>query len=353
MGLLLITKLIVNCFLHNDVHFLPKKAGKTIFVHEVYYVTIFTEAVIHVKVRKFFGVLFTILGAMTAFLSVAVLILPLVANDQTRLVLESFYQTSDNPLVNIINKVISFMIENGTLTLALGTGVLLTGILLLLSTVRLEEEQAGNRRSAQRKNPSSPQAAPVWQTRKTEKTPERNPFIAPMQEQPEQRKPTVSPAPDRTQEVNAPAAVQGEVPAPLPPSGNFAAADNFSCQRSPEPEVSMPPDDQVTSFGTARRISFAPAETETPAPAPVAQKEAGPAVTPLFSTGFHLPDKPAAEPAVQQAAPEPVRSAAPIAVPAAAPSPEPAPDPMPEPFPVSAPKKSKIVIKSTMGRHTV
>lgn len=337
-------------------------------MHEIYHVTFFTKAGISVKARKFFGVLFTIIGAMTAFISVAVLILPLVANDQTRLVLESFHQPSNNPLVNAMNRCITFMMENGTLTLAMGAGVLLTGILLLLSAARLEEEQAAKRRSAQRKTPPSAQPAPVWKTRPSGEAVSQNPFANPVTEQVPQTKPTVSPAPDRTQELETLPPAQPASPAPLSPTSPLASKglpqDNSSYQRPPEPDISMPPDDQVTSFGSARRIAPAPAAEEESAPAvaaeakpaPAPQPQPKPAVTPIFSTGFHLPDKPVAAPAEAKSEPVPAPEAK---IPEAVPSAQsvipdvPAAPKAPAPVSEAAPRKSKVVIKSTMGRHSV
>lgn len=319
-------------------------------MHEMYHVTFFTKVGISVKARKFFGVLFTIIGAMTAFISVAVLILPLIANDQTRLVLESFYQASENPLVNLMNNIITFMMENGTLTLALGSGLLLTGILLLLSAARLEEEQAAKRRSAQRKTPVSSQAAPVWKNHAVNEEAGKKPFAEPAKGPARHNKPTVFPAPDRAQEAEASATARSAVSVPLSPTSPLASptvsADHSSYQRPPEPEYSMPPDDQVTSFGTARKVSLTPAAAEpaVTAPAPAVQKEPEPTVTPLFSTGFHLQEKPAEVPGAQaepEAAPQAKapETAVPVAPAVSASNP--------------APKKSKVVIKSTMGKHSL
>jgi len=316
-----------------------------------------------VKARKFFGVLFTILGAMTAFLSIAVLILPLIANDQTRLVLDSFYQPSDNPLVNLMNSVLAFMTENGTLTLALGAGLLLTGILLLLSAARLEEERAAKRRSAQRKVLPSSQPVPQWKPNSQASQP--NPFNLQPQEVIPQKTPVPEAVPAASADekpLAASAKIQEEkAPVPIAPPNSFAPAgtkaDFSSYQRPPEPEFSMPPDDQVTSFGTARRVSVSDSPVVTPAPSmvPAPEEDPLPAVTPLFSTGFRLPEKATAPATV---APE-TTTAAEIAVsspatpaPAAATITIPA-EPLPAALPQETPKKARVVIKSTMGKHTL
>lgn len=273
------------------------------------------------KARKVFGVLFTILGSMTVFLSLAALILPLVANQQMNLVLESFYRPSDNFLVNAINNLMSFLLENSVLMLVGGVAILLVGVLLLLSASRLEEEQSASKRSAERTQAAQPRPAPVWKRQAPSADDEPNPFAAPANETPAEpeyvpvdaepdfqvtkpetfARPSVSAAPQVQQD-------EEDIAAMLAPA---------------EEPYAMSPDDVFYSPGTARRLSRTEAPAE-PSPSPVQERES---FTPLFST---VPS--AAKPVTPKEEPAPAPAAEAAIAPAARP---------------------KVKIKSTMGKHTV
>lgn len=144
------------------------------------------------KIRKVLGVFLTLTGCIAAFLGLAAIILPLVANVQTRLVLDSFATPSGNPAVNAMNAVMSFVLQNSYLTLFCGLAATLAGILLLLSDSRAEEEawNEANGSSAYRRpsetasggepewNRSRPagENAPVWRASRAERPEESNPF---------------------------------------------------------------------------------------------------------------------------------------------------------------------------------
>lgn len=278
------------------------------------------------KARKIFGVLFTILGSMTVFLSLAALILPLVANQQMNLVLESFYRPSDNFLVNLINTLMSFLLENSVLMLVGGAAILLVGVLLLLSAARLEEEQSASKRSAERAQAAQPRPAPVWKRQAPSADDEPNPFAAPAND--------AADAPQAPEYVPVTAEPDFQVTQPetvarpsvsAPPKPQHSEEDIAAMLAPAEEPYAMGPDDVFYSPGTARRLSRTEAPQQS-SPTPLQERES---FMPLFSTA------PAAKPVAHEEEPVPV----PVA------------EPAPAPAPVA--QKPKVKIKSTMGKHTV
>ena len=275
------------------------------------------------KARKIFGVLFTILGSMTVFLSLAALILPLMANQQMNLVLESFYRPSERMLVNAINGLMSFLLENSVLMLFAGAGILLVGILLLLSATRYEEEQNASRRSAERTQAVQPRPAPIWKHQSSAEEELPNPFAAPANDAAEVPNGAdfvpMDASPDF--QVTKPDDVAKPVVStpPMPQQDEEAIAAMLAPAEEP---YAMGPDDVFYSPGAARRLNRTEIGVQ-PSPTPVAEQEN---FTPLFTTATAVP-KPSA------------------------PKEEPSPAPATEPTPAAP--KAKVKIKSTMGRHTL
>lgn len=274
------------------------------------------------KAGKAFGILFTIMGSMTVFLALGVLILPLIANEQMSLVLNSFYQSSEHFLVNAMNKMMTFMLENSVLTLVGGIGLLLVGILLLLSVSRYEEEQAVSQRTTQRIQNTPIREAPVWQNRAPKEQAAPNPFAVPLKEYavPEQNqavgqeKPqTLEDAQDSLEEQSVPMPFVTKY-IPAPPS-DITAQHNEKTQLQNEPFTETSTSEEEVFSGSPKKL-----------PRPQLALEASPETTseghyaPLFSV--HASSEKNTVPT------EETKTA-------------------------SNPQKQKIKIKSTMGKHTL
>ena len=133
------------------------------------------------KFRKTLGVLLTMLGCIAAFLGLAASVLPLLANDQLQLVLDSFATPSQSFLVNGINHLMTFVL-NRPLPVLLG-GVLAAagGIALLAcagSKPRRNPDEAFSR-PAPRFSEEIEKQAGLWRPRQAENVLPDNPFAAP------------------------------------------------------------------------------------------------------------------------------------------------------------------------------
>ena len=136
------------------------------------------------KFRKTLGVLLTMLGCIAAFLGLAASVLPLLANAQLQLVLDSFATPSQSFLVNGINHLMTFVL-NRPLPVLLG-GVLAAagGIALLAcagSKPRRNPDEAFSR-PAPRFSEEIEKQAGLWRPRQAENVLPDNPFAAPSME---------------------------------------------------------------------------------------------------------------------------------------------------------------------------
>lgn len=136
------------------------------------------------KFRKTLGVLLTMLGCIAAFLGLAASVLPLLANAQLELVLDSFATPSRSFLVNGINHLMTFVL-NRPLPVLLG-GVLAAagGIALLAcagSKPRRNPDEAFSR-PAPRFSEEIEKQAGLWRPRQAENVLPDNPFAAPSME---------------------------------------------------------------------------------------------------------------------------------------------------------------------------
>lgn len=84
------------------------------------------------KVRKAAGGLLFGLGCAAAFVGLLATVLPLIDNDQLRLVLSSFAMPSENGIVNAINAVMTYALHNCYAVLLAGLGIMAGGAALLL-----------------------------------------------------------------------------------------------------------------------------------------------------------------------------------------------------------------------------
>ena len=131
------------------------------------------------KVKKGFGVLFICLGCMAAFIGIAAAVLPMIQNDQLRLVLSSFAIPDDNLLVNAMNAAMTYALRNCYLVMLVGAGVALLGVLLTVSAGKDEPERASAHGEA-RPQPRQTEPPAAWRTSKAADAAEHNPFAARM-----------------------------------------------------------------------------------------------------------------------------------------------------------------------------
>ena len=136
------------------------------------------------KFRKTLGVLLTLPGCIAAFLGLAAAVLPLLANAQLQLVLDSFAAPSRSFLVNGINRLMTFVL-NRPLPVVLG-GVLTAavGIALLSCTGPKPRRSADNEHSrpAPRFSEEVEKQAGLWRPSRAENVLPDNPFAAPSME---------------------------------------------------------------------------------------------------------------------------------------------------------------------------
>ncbi len=351
------------------------------------------------KVHKILSGFLFGLGCVVTFVGLAATVLPMIQNDQLRLVLSSFETPSQNAFVNAINHAMSFSLRNCYLVMVVGAGVVLAGALLMLTARPSGEETAAPAARAPYvavPGGAEPPDMPVWRASRAPEAREANPF-----------------ADTSLQELLAPRAAAGRIEtaeerpsaAYAPPASqpNFESAYAPPARRAREPVAYMPParpdeaaspyarpaggvpamaDDFPNQSLPARaeelRPQEPPSEPAKPAPVPTAptKSEAGafpPGMTaaapvPRPGPAFHPPlSAPVASPLPPAAPPDPhpfdppagggsqsggrivIRSTF-----AARPAPDEPSSGRVEAAPASAPAapdKPAPRIKSTMGRH--
>lgn len=118
------------------------------------------------------GVLFG-MGCAAAFMGLLATVLPLIANDQLRLVLSSFAMPSENGLVNAINAAMTYALGNCYMVLLAGIAMMAVGVALLLW------RDEPSRRRASRQKVEAPAYGGIKQPAshaQQSKWPEPNPF---------------------------------------------------------------------------------------------------------------------------------------------------------------------------------
>lgn len=108
------------------------------------------------KLRKFVSGLMFGLGCALIFIGLLALVLPMIQNDQLRLVLSSFSMPSENWLVSGMNTAMTFALNNSYLVMLIGASLLMVGALLMLWQ---EKHEAARERVASK--PAWPQQRPV------------------------------------------------------------------------------------------------------------------------------------------------------------------------------------------------
>lgn len=135
------------------------------------------------KAAKFFGVVLICVGCIVAFVGIAACVLPMIQNDQLRLVLSSFGTASDNVVVNIMNSAMTYALQHCYLVLAAGAGIVLIGALCQIYAARQQAQpQMRWERAGAAAQPCAVPGVvgtvPQWRSSKAEEVGERNPFAS-------------------------------------------------------------------------------------------------------------------------------------------------------------------------------
>ncbi|MEG2604502.1 MAG: hypothetical protein RSB91_06170 [Clostridia bacterium] len=85
------------------------------------------------RLKKWISIFFFGLGCMVVFIGLAATILPMIQNDQLRLVLSSFEEPSRNPIVSAINALMGYALRNCYLVMLVGASLALLGALVMLT----------------------------------------------------------------------------------------------------------------------------------------------------------------------------------------------------------------------------
>lgn len=135
------------------------------------------------KFRKTLGVLLTLLGCIAAFLGLAAAVVPLVANAQLQLVLDSFATPSRSLLVNAINRLMTFVLSHSLPVLLGGLLAAAAGIAVLacMGPKSVRDDEPDDRRPARFSEDVEKQAG-LWRPERAKNVLPDNPFAAPSAE---------------------------------------------------------------------------------------------------------------------------------------------------------------------------
>ena len=135
------------------------------------------------KFRKTLGVLLTLLGCIAAFLGLAAAVMPLVANAQLQLVLDSFATPSRSLLVNAINQLMTFVLSHSLPVLLGGLLAASAGIAVLacMGPKSVRDDESDERRPARFSEDVEKQAG-LWRSERAKDVLPDNPFATPSAE---------------------------------------------------------------------------------------------------------------------------------------------------------------------------
>ena len=135
------------------------------------------------KFRKTLGVLLTLLGCIAAFLGLAAAVVPLVANAQLQLVLDSFATPSRSLLVNAINQLMTFVLSHSLPVLLGGLLTASAGIAVLacMGPKSVRDDETNDQRPARFSEDVEKQAG-LWRSERAKDVLPDNPFAAPSAE---------------------------------------------------------------------------------------------------------------------------------------------------------------------------
>ncbi|MEG0493918.1 MAG: hypothetical protein RR696_12035 [Clostridia bacterium] len=320
------------------------------------------------------GILFG-LGCAIIFIGLAATVLPMIANDQLRLVLSSFEMPSENPLVNAINAMMTFSLQNCYLMMLIGAGIALIGALLMLfnrPAPQAQQPEAPHSPYALASEEGVADSIPVWRSTRAPAAMENNPFadtslpdlltpkVAPVRAPKAEPNPfsTFAPAAAKQQDAYTPnvgipiARATSHVSPYAPPPRPAAKEKALPQEAYQEPFHAMQAQSQPVEQVSSKPLSPAPAPAieaqniaSTQPSAQPAQTIAVPAGTShvMIRSTFHanaVPESNVPEQVSAQEAP-----AQPTPSNEGAASNAPAEVPQPAPYPPSS------RIKSTIGKH--
>lgn len=135
------------------------------------------------KFRKTLGVLLTLLGCIAAFLGLAATVVPLVANAQLQLVLDSFATPSRSLLVKAINQLMTFVLSHSLPVLLGGLLAASAGIAVLacMGPKSVRDDETDDRHPARFSEDVEKQAG-LWRSERAKDVLPDNPFAAPSAE---------------------------------------------------------------------------------------------------------------------------------------------------------------------------
>lgn len=135
------------------------------------------------KFRKTLGVLLTLLGCIAAFLGLAAAVMPLVANAQLQLVLDSFATPSRSLLVNAINQLMTFVLSHSLPVLLGGLLAASAGIAVLacMGPKSVRDDESDDQRPVRFSEDVEKQAG-LWRSERAKDVLPDNPFAAPSAE---------------------------------------------------------------------------------------------------------------------------------------------------------------------------
>ncbi len=93
------------------------------------------------KTFRVLGAVFCVFGCILTLLGVLTSILPLIENEQLKLILSSFQEPSADPLTNTLNAIVLFCLRSGYFLLFCGISVTIAGGLISTSAHKLQKAE--------------------------------------------------------------------------------------------------------------------------------------------------------------------------------------------------------------------
>ncbi len=94
---------------------------------------------IDMKTFRVLGAVFCIFGCIFALLGILTTVLPMIENEQFKLIVDSFQETSADPLTNTLNAIVNFVLHSGYFLFFLGISLTVAGGLIGSSAHRRQK----------------------------------------------------------------------------------------------------------------------------------------------------------------------------------------------------------------------
>lgn len=91
------------------------------------------------KTFRVLGAVFCVFGCIFALLGILTTVLPMIENEQFKLIVRSFQETSTDPLTNTLNSVVNFLLHSGYFLFFLGISLTVAGGLIGSSAHRRQK----------------------------------------------------------------------------------------------------------------------------------------------------------------------------------------------------------------------